>query len=568
MSRIPNLLTIDWLHKKYKENLISPQDVMDEIIIRTKRDESLNIWIIAPTKESLRKSIENLPVFDLEKYPLWGIPFAVKDNINVKGFKTTAGCPDFAYLAEEDAVVIERLIGAGGIMIGKSNLDQFATGLVGTRSPYGETCNALNVELISGGSSSGSAVAVARGQAVFSLGTDTAGSGRVPAALNNLFGWKPSLGRWPTKGVVPACASLDCVSVFTNSMKECIVIDDVLRGICPLDPWSKESNKISHRLPKKILLPDKQPEFFGKYKTAYEFQWNTIVKKIENMGIEVEKIDYSIFDTASRILYDGPYIAERWSDLGEFVESNPGSTLKVTEKILSAGKNLNASELFTAKHKLQSIKSEVKQMLQESVLIMPTVGGTFLRSEVRKDPIALNSSLGKYTNHCNLLDLCACNIPTMLEDIPFGITVFALKGNEGLIVSTAEEFANEKILVAVCGLHMRGFPLESQMLEHGAAFIREAYTAPKYRFVRIETGIPKPGLIKCLSGGSSIKVELWEMPIKQVGHFLTLIPSPLGLGKLELEDNSLVIGFICEGYVADISTDITGFGSWEKSIQI
>ena len=581
----PRTLSIKWLREMYLKKEITPENVVCEIIKRVGEDDGMNIWITPPAMETIKPYLDRLASLDPAGSPLWGIPFAIKDNINLAGMPTTAACPEYAYTPNDHAAVVERLLEAGAIPVGKTNLDQFATGLVGTRSPYGETHNALRPELISGGSSSGSAVAVARGQAAFALGTDTAGSGRVPAALNNLVGYKPSLGAWPTKGVVPACASLDCVTVLTHSLEDALAVDCVVRGVDDTDPWSRRLPQPLPKLPQKICLPKEQLDFFGPYANEYSNAWNTAVERLKTLNIPIEYVDYQMFSQAAAILYEGPWVAERWADLGSFIDSHPGAALPVTEQILRSGAaaEYDAASVFKSMHKLQSFKLEARKLLNNAVLVMPTVGGTWTRAQVRLDPIGTNSALGRFTNHCNLLDLCAVAVPSGAAALntPFGITLFALAEHEALIYGVADLFLNssagltmskdllpvapkDTTLVAVCGLHMRGYPLEQQMLDCGAHFVREAVTAAKYQLVKLPTVPAKPGLIKKQTGGESINLEIWEMPTDAFGFFAASIPAPLGIGKVELQDGFEVPGFICEAYVAIEAEDITAFGGWRN----
>ncbi|WP_424767669.1 allophanate hydrolase [Paenibacillus sp. sgz302251] len=575
---VPDKLTIPVLREMYRSKTISVEAVVLAIINRAQADADMNIWITPPSMTLIKPYLDRLYSMDPSSLPLWGIPFAIKDNIDLAGVPTTAANPDFGYIPTAHATVVERLIAAGAIPLGKTNLDQFATGLVGTRSPYGETHNALRPELISGGSSSGSAVAVARGHAAFALGTDTAGSGRVPAALNNLVGYKPSLGAWPTKGVVPACASLDCVTVFAHELNDALAVDASARGIDHTDPWSKSMAQPQPKLPRKVLLPNQPLGFYGPYAEEYSRAWEMALKRVEHLSLSVEYVDYELFSAAASILYDGPWVAERWAGLGGFVSANPGAIHPVTEQILRSGDSgkHDASSVFKAIHQLQEFRRKTKQLLKDAVMIMPTCGGTWTREQVREHPITANSDMGRYTNHCNLLDLSAVAIPAgnAAEDTPFGITLFALAENEDLICGAAELFLDnskgvdqtkaEMIPVAVCGLHMRGYPLEKQMNEHGALFIREDVTAAKYQMIKLPTQPAKPGLIKQKQGGQSIQLEVWEMPIGKFGSFAALIPAPLGIGKVELGDGTEISGFICEGYAALGAEDITASGGWRN----
>lgn len=571
---LPKTLSIAELKQKYQSMKLTPETVIQEIVKRAETDQDYNIWITPPSLENIQPYLDQLSTMDPEHTPLWGIPFALKDNIDLAGIETTAGCPEFAYKPKENATVAKRLIDAGAIPVGKTNLDQFATGLVGTRSPFGEAKNALNPELISGGSSSGSAVSVARGLAAFSLGTDTAGSGRVPAALNRLVGYKPSLGAWPLKGVVPACASIDCVNVFANSLEEALVVDEVLRGFEETDPWSRTIKRGSNDLPEKILLLNEEPRFFGPFAAEYKQAWELTLERIKELDIPVEYIDGGYLAEAAAVLYDGPWVAERWSDLGDFIENHQNAAFPVTETVLRSGAKpeYDAASVFKALHTLQVFKQKAHLQLENAVLIMPTAGGTWTRDEVRENPIQTNSEMGLYTNHCNLLDLCAVAVPSQdaAKNLPFGITLFSANKNEHLIAGAADLFLHDRCstvkktttLIAVCGLHMRGFPLEKQMVEHGAVFVCEAKTAPKYKMVRLPSEPPKPGLIQTRGTGAAIELELWEIPLSNLGYFTELIPSPLGIGKVELEDGTSVVGFICESAAADTAEDITSSGGW------
>ena len=578
MVRIPKSLSIEKLKNMYADKECTPKEVITEIINRSQADTHMNIWITPPSMDMIQPYLDRLEKKSPFDAPLWGIPFAIKDNIDMAGIPTTVGCPDYAYIPETHATVVERLVEAGAIPIGKTNLDQFATGLVGVRSPYGETHNSLRPELISGGSSSGSAVAVARGHAAFSLGTDTAGSGRVPASLNNLVGYKPSLGAWPVKGVVPACASLDCVTAFTQTLDDALIVDRIARGLDEEDQWSKNIPiPIPVLLPKKICLPKEPIHFFGPYAVEYKKAWESSIEKIKTMNIPIEYIDTQLFSEIAAILYDGPWIAERWSEIGHFIESQPPNTaFPITEEVLrlGSGSTYSASSVFKAMHKIQLARHQTKKRLEDAVLIMPTVGGTWLREQVREDPIETNSQMGYYTNHCNLLDLCAVALPSGFaeENTPFGITFFARSDSESLICGLGDLYIkqvsssnkNNTLLVSVCGLHMRGYPLEEQMHECGATFIREDMTAPKYQMIKLPTVPHKPGLIKKQDGGASIHIELWEMPIEKLGKLVASIPSPLGFGKIELQSGEEVAGFICEAFAATTSQDITELGSWRN----
>lgn len=576
---LPQTLLINNLRELYQSGKLTPSQLISDIIQRSQSYEDFNIWIIPPSLEWIQPYLDRLNELDLNTHSLWGIPFAIKDNIDLARIPTTAGCLDYSYMPEEHAAAVTRLIQAGAIPVGKTNLDQFATGLVGTRSPYGETKNAYNSELISGGSSSGSAVAVALGLATFSLGTDTAGSGRVPAALNGLIGFKSSLGAWPTKGVVPACASLDCVTVFSNVLEDALAVDEVARGLEPSDPWSRSVKRHSSALPEKLLLPREDLKFFGPFAKAYETAWENTLDHLKTLLIPIEYIDGSYLAEAAAILYEGPWVAERWADLGAFIEAHPGSAFPVTETVLRSGARpeFNAASVFKAMHTLQAFKQKAHQQMENAVLVLPTAGGTWTRDQVRDNPIETNSLMGLYTNHCNLLDLCAINVPVEEagEVLPFGITFFSRNDNEHLIAGLADRVLNGKNLptysktteIAVCGLHMKGFPLEIQMLDHRAVFVRRTQTAPSYKLIKLNTQPAKPGLIKTSTGGAAIEVEIWEMPVEELGYFAKLIPAPLGIGKVELIDGSVIPGFICEAIGLVDAENLTASGGWRYAIR-
>lgn len=436
-------LTITSVKEWYQSGKTTPKELMKQIIQETEKYKDMNIWIVPPDMERIGQYIDQLGEMDFTEKPLWGIPFAIKDNIDLAGVPTTAGCKAYEYVPEESATVVERLIQAGAIPLGKTNLDQFATGLVGTRSPYGEVSNALRKELISGGSSSGSAVAVALGLAAFALGTDTAGSGRVPAALNHLVGFKPTCGAWPLKGVVPACASLDCVTVFAHSTEETMLVDEVVRGLDRTDRWSKEVVRKEEKLPECIYLPEQEPEFYGPFAKQYEKAWTETLRRIEKLGCQVQKVDLTFYQKAALLLYGGPCVAERWSDLGSFIKAHGEEIFPVTRTILETGDrpDYTAAYLYETMHQLMEYKRLSRNLLENAVMIFPTCAGTYSRDEVRENPINTNSDMGKYTNHCNLLDMCAIAVPgaDADEDLPFGVTVFGLADAEHKIVAVAEK---------------------------------------------------------------------------------------------------------------------------------
>lgn len=564
MSVIPERLSIAWIRKAYKEGGLTPRELARELIGRSEQYADYHIWITPPSMELIEPYLNAIEKID-RALPLWGVPFAVKDNIDLAGVPTTAACPDYQYIPRANAAVVEKLIAAGAIPMGKTNLDQFATGLVGTRSPYGECHNALDPAMISGGSSSGSAVSVALGIAAFALGTDTAGSGRVPAMLNNLVGYKPPVGSWSSRGVVPACASLDCVTVFAGSLEEAELVDSVARGFDEECPWSREIENKPSRLPSKVYLPKDKPEFFGQWAEEYEKKWDAAVQRILALGIPVEYMDYRMFHDAALILYEGAYVAERWEDLKGFVETHPGSTFPVTETILRSGgrEEQTAAKLFGNLHELQAYKHKAHLLLKDAVIIMPTAGGSFTREEVREDPIKTNSKMGLYTNHCNLLDMAAVAVPQDSSDRnrPFGITVFGRFDREDVVRGFAEAFlAHETMLLAVCGLHKKGGALAYQLEELGASYVESTRTGSDYALYRLHTTPVKPGLMKTAGRGNHIQVDLYALPVEKLGRFMARVSDPLVLGDVTLEDGRVVKGFLCQGYAARDAEDITSKG--------
>ncbi len=560
----PERITIKWLKGQYRAGMLTPGEVVEELLLRRQEQEAYHIWITPFSEEAIEKYIAALPEYS-EELPLWGIPFGIKDNIDVAGVKTTAACPGYAYIAEENAAVVEELIRAGAIPMGKTNLDQFATGLVGTRSPYGETANSLRPELISGGSSSGSAVSVALGEVCFALGTDTAGSGRVPAALNHLVGLKTSIGAWSTRGVVPACASLDCVTVFSNNLEDAYLVDKILRKKDDRCPWSRNLKTPSSRLPGKILLPKEEPVFYGPFAEEYRSSWKNAVERIKACDIPMEYVDTTLFSQSAAILYGGPWVAERWADLKDFVEEKESEVFPVTRQILKGAcrEELDAASVFTAMHRLQKYRAEARKLMEDAVLILPTCGGTYSRKEVDVDPIQTNNNMGLYTNHCNLLDMAAIAVPAGWAgaSLPFGITAFGLYDREDLLKGFAERFADEEFTeIAVCGLHMRGMALEKQLSELGAVYDRVEHTAACYRMYRLPSKPAKPMIVRN-GEGRELEIEIWRIPVCKLGILLQKVPAPLALGRLQLRDGREVIGFVGQ-MSREPMEDVTGFGGW------
>ncbi len=548
------------------------------------------VWIERLDLERLEPYLKYVEAATPAELPLYGIPFVIKDNIDLAGVPTTAGCPDFTYIPGESAFVVQRLLEAGAIPLAKTNLDQFATGLVGTRSPYGACPNSFDPEYVSGGSSSGSAYAVASGCCSFSLGTDTAGSGRVPACFNNLVGLKPSRGLISCRGVVPACRSLDCVSIFAqNSYDAGRVLNvagvydegDAYSRSLPLPAGSSGGWKFG--VPK-----SEQLKFFGN--AEYEKEFYRSITLLEECGGEKVVIDFQPFIEAANLLYSGPWVNERYAAVGEFIENNPGSVLETTRKIVLSGLAITAPEVFGAMYKLQEYKQRTDMIIDGvDFLLTPTAGTCYRIGEVQAKPIELNTNLGFYTNYMNLLDYAAVAVPTgMTSTVPFGVTLVAPAGHDRKLLAVAAELqqasgltagrggypvlyealsevVSESFELAVCGAHLKGFPLHRQLVELGAEFAREVRSAPEYRMYALSGGgILKPGLIHDSEAGAAVYMEIYRFTAAAFGKFVGMIPAPLGIGKVKLEDGSVVSGFIAEAEITGYGTDITAFADWRR----
>lgn len=560
------------LQQQYRDGSLTPPRLVDRVLANIAANSDANSWIYLLSREELYAYADRLTGCSPDSLPLYGIPFAIKDNIDLAGVPTTAACPEYAYTPQQSAFVVQRLLDAGAIPIGKTNMDQFATGLVGTRSPYGIARNPYSSEHIPGGSSSGSAVAVANQEVCFSLGTDTAGSGRVPAAFCNLVGVKPTKGLLSTAGVVPACRSLDCVSIFATTIADAALVLEIAQGFDEQDPFSRPAIT-SQQAPKHCFtfgVPGAADlAFFNN--DHYAVLFGKAVARLERMGGKKLEIDFTPFREAARLLYEGPWVAERYAALQDFIENNAAAFVPVTREIISKGIFPTAVAAFQAEYRLQALRRETAAVWDTiDLLVTPTAGTIYRIAEVEADPISLNTNLGYYTNFMNLLDLAALALPAGFTPtgLPFGITLAAPAFSDDGLLALAARFSSlddqQPLQVAVCGAHLRGLPLNRQLLELGGRFVREARTAPSYRFFALESEPPKPGLLYSRSGGAAIDLEVWELPAAGLGQLLASIPAPLGLGKVMLEDGSSVTCFLVEAAAVEQAREITSFGGWKN----
>lgn len=535
-------------------------------LIRARGDDG--VWLsLVPEAEALACA-ERLQNAGL---PLHGLLCAVKDNIDVAGLPTTAACPEFSYLPEKNAFVVQRLIDAGAIVIGKTNLDQFATGLNGTRTPHTIPRNAYNAAYVSGGSSSGSAIAVALGEVDFALGTDTAGSGRVPAGFNNLVGFKPTKGRWSTSGLVPACRSLDCITVFTKTLGLAAKIDRLVAGFDRADPFSRAEPE-GFQAEKKCLavLAADQREFFGD--AEYARLYADALGRAEGLGWTLVEFDYEPFLAAAALLYSGPWVAERHAALKEFLAEHAEAVHPVVRRIVEGAGHFSATAAFEAAYRLAELVRHTEPLWSRcDAMLLPTTGTIYTVDALLADPVQLNSNLGRYTNFVNLMDLCGIAVPAgfRADGLPFGVTFIGPAWTEAKLTRLAARFLGEDpglpadgIKLAVVGAHLRGQPLNRQLLELGAVFVEETRTAPKYRlFALPNTSPPKPGLVR-EDEGVEIEVEVWALSAAAFGRFVAAIPAPLGIGTVELRSGETVKGFLCEGFAVREAEEISRFGGW------
>jgi len=596
MAGYHDTFSISALAAAYRGGL-SPVAVAEAACERAEASGDNPIWIGPPARARALARAQQLEAGGAaaRQLPLYGIPFAVKDNIDVAGLQTTAGCPEFAYVAQTNAHVVERLERAGAICIGKTNLDQFATGLVGTRSPYGACRNSFDQRYISGGSSSGSAVAVALEQVSFALGTDTAGSGRIPAAFNNIVGLKPTRGLVSARGVVPACRSLDCVSIFALDCADALAVLDVAAGYDARDAFSR------HPAPSREEFGDRlrfavprasQLEFFGD--AEYARLYAAAVQRLQDLGARCIEIDFGAFMEVQRLLYEGPWVAERLAAIGEFSAAHPDALVPVLRKILHGAGAMSAIDAFKASYRLAELRRATEAVWEQADLLLTPAAATIYRiDKVENDPVTLNSRLGYYTNFANLLDLAAVNVPGGFRDdgLPFGVSLIAPAHSDRALAAVGGRMhaalgmaagatkrvlptaavgphASPMVRLAVVGAHLSGLPLNDQLTSRGATLVRRTLTAPHYRLYALADAgaVQRPGMVRSANGlpGMSIEVEVWQMSNEAFGSFVAAIPPPLGVATIELADGEPVKGFICEHYAVQGKTDISAWGGWRN----
>jgi allophanate hydrolase len=585
-------MRIPALREAYRSGGLTPAGLVEEILELSAAHAAHNLWITPPDRRALLAQARRLDAVRFEDKPLYGIPFVVKDNIDVAGVPTTAACSAFAYTPTESAPVVQALLDAGALFVGKTNLDQFATGLNGTRSDYGVCRNAFDPAYLAGGSSSGSAVALALGVCSFSLGTDTAGSGRVPAAFNNLIGLKPTRGVLSTRGVLPACRSLDCVSIFSLDSVDARTVFDLTAGFDPQEPFSRPQQL--GPLPGfgvsglKIAVPQPgQLEADCDVETLAAFA--RAVDCLVEAGAETVEIDIAPFLDAALLLYEGPWVAERYVAIRDFFDAQPERVHPVVREIIGRGSLYSARDSFEARYQLAGLCRLAETALAGcAALLLPTTPVLYTIDAVLADPVATNTRLGRYTNFVNLLDLCAVAVPAGHREngLPVGVTLLAPAFADRFLLglaaqlqpalapvagrgiaavppfTPATEAPEGSYALALVGAHMQGLALNHELTSRGARFLQRTLSAPRYRFYVLEGRVPRPGLVSVATGGARIETEIWAIPAAALGSFLAGIPAPLGLGKVMLDDHREVIGFICEASGVEGAREITELGGW------
>ena len=585
-------LDIAELRQRYRAGQLTPARVIADIKRRIAAFEDHNIWLRVLDEAELKGYLARLQGETPAALPLYGVPFAIKDNIDLAGIPTTAACPAFSYVPAQSAFAVRLLLDAGAIPLGKTNLDQFACGLTGARSPYGAVGNAFDRSYSSGGSSSGSAVAVALGQVSFALGTDTAGSGRVPAAYNNLIGLKPTRGRISATGVVPACRSLDCVGILALNPADAGRVFNCLDSYDPTDSYARKAANTARPGMRRIGVPrDSALAFFGNHE--YPALFAAFTARLAKSGYDMIEVDITPFIEAANLLYQGPWLAERHLAIENIMAHNPEDLLAVTAEIIGPAAQLKTVDAFKSFYQLQRLKRQADDIIKQvDCMLLPTTGTHYKLAEIEQAPIQTNSNLGYYTNFMNLLDYAAVAIPAGFNQagLPFGVTLFAEAFQDRALLRLAGDIlkahparmgatdftwspktearaATEAPYVdlAVCGAHLSGMPLNQQLTACEASLVKATKTAAAYRLYALAGRPPfRPGLIKDEGNGRSIEVEVWRMPLHRFGEFVAGIPQPLGIGKALLEDGAEVSSFICEAHAVKDARDITHFGGWRR----
>jgi len=586
-------LTLSSLSKAYAAGT-SPQEIIKQVYARIDTVADPAIFLCLFPKDQLLEQASSLGPYDPER-PLWGVPFVIKDNIDVAGQPTTAACPDFTYVPDETAFVVQRLQEAGALLIGKTNLDQFATGLVGVRTPYGAPMNAIDPEIVPGGSSGGSGVAVAHGIASFSLGTDTAGSGRVPAALNNIVGLKPTLGALSATGLVPACRTLDTISVFALTVADAYAAFSAAAVYDPVEAYARDIATPPMVAPPnapKIGIPSAASiRFEGDDAQAQSFA--ATVAALKTGGAEISEIDFEPLYEIAQMLYFGAWVAERYVATESLMASNPAALFPVTRKIIGSAVGKSAADTFKDFYRLKELIAQVEPAIEAcDALCVPSIPTFATVAQLDADPMGPNNMLGTYTNFVNLMDMCGIAVPTppRADGRPGSVTILAAAGADAKVAALAskiEAWGDRKlgatewlfeaeplpevapadaIRIAVCGAHMSGLPLNHTLTQRGAAFVRADQTAPDYSFHALPgAGVARPGLVRTEAGaGAAIALELWDMPLAGFGSFMKTIPAPLGIGTVTLGDGSQVQGFLCEAIATTGAEDITEIADWRK----
>lgn len=580
-----SLWTIQDWQSAYTEQRVQLNDLYAYVAQITNDDHA---WISIATAAQLKAQIDTLALQAKTDLPLYGIPFAVKDNIDVAGFETTAACKEASYVAENDATVIAKLKAAGAIVIGKTNLDQFATGLVGVRSPFGAVKNSFNPEYISGGSSSGSSVAVANGQVPFSLGTDTAGSGRVPAGHNNIVGLKPTKGWFSTTGLVPACRTIDVISIFALNVDDAWTVAQVMQGYDETDEFSRQhpANVPSQFSKGKIAIPA-QLEFYGDEQSKRAF--DQAIARAEHLGYDIEEIDFTIFNQLASALYNKAWVAERTSAVAKHVTREQAHP--VIAQIISQADQFTAVDMIEAEYERAQLARKINIALEPfDVLMVPTAPTIYKINEVEAAPLVKNSHMGAYTNFVNFADLSALALPNVIREdgLPSGVTFIAQAWMDqalanfgqiwqqatGLTLGTSQQHYQKNIKIdsthtvqlAVVGAHLSGMPLNFQLTNRGGTLLKKTKTAPNYHLYALKNTTPPKPALSYGATGYCIEVEIWEIPFARFGEIVAEVPAPLGIGNLKLIDGQWVKGFICENYALGDATDVSHFGGWRDYI--